>query len=83
MQSTPEVGALCEIQHNVIANGIEGLELSKGDIVKVLAVCDEDNTFHIETVPTESFPYTKDGYVMREYLKIMETKTQPGERYIW
>ena len=69
----PEAGDLYEIQHNVIATGVEGLEFSKGDVVKVLN--DDDNTFHIETIPTESFPFTKDGYIPREYLK----KIDPAE----
>ncbi|XP_072047086.1 uncharacterized protein [Amphiura filiformis] len=67
-----EAGNLFEITHNVVAQGVEGLEFSKGDIVKVIKVCEDDSTFHIQTIPTESFPYTKDGYIAREYLKKIE-----------
>ncbi|XP_022103679.1 uncharacterized protein LOC110986244 isoform X2 [Acanthaster planci] len=72
----PSVGAMYEVLEDLVDDGHETKEILKGDVVKLLEVC-ENNLFHIQTIPTDETSPGMEGYVTPGLLKKMSLADEP------
>ena len=61
-QLVPSIGATYEVQEDMVAEGHYIKELYKGDMVKLIEVCD-NNLFHILALPMDENTPGIEGYV--------------------
>ncbi|XP_077997324.1 muscle M-line assembly protein unc-89-like [Glandiceps talaboti] len=70
---TVVVGETYEVTEDVMAEGGDEVVITKGESVKVIAR-GSNNTYKIQTTPTDNFPTGQQGFVPEQYLRKPEPK---------